>query len=113
MVPDLEIAKIKKSMKKSLVLSAMVVAFSSVLAGLATAQTFTNLYNFSGGSDGAKPQAPLISSGSKLYGTTSSGGSGNGTVFAVNLDGTGFTTLYSFNGSDGATPHGALVWSSN
>ena len=26
------------------------------------------------------------------------GSSGNGTVFAVNTDGTGFTTLYSFTG---------------
>jgi uncharacterized repeat protein (TIGR03803 family) len=74
---------------------------------------FTNLYNFSGGGDGANPKAALISSGSKLYGTTYAGGSGAGTVFVVNIDGTGFTTLYGFSGSDGANPHGALLWSSN
>jgi uncharacterized repeat protein (TIGR03803 family) len=47
---------------------------------------------------------PLIVSGNRLYGTTSEGGSsastfcalGGGTVFAVNSDGTGFTTLHSF-----------------
>ena len=39
----------------------------------------------------------LILSGNTLYGTASSGGSsGDGTVFAVNTDGTGFTTLHSF-----------------
>ena len=113
MVPHLEIGKMKRSMVKPFILFLLVAVFSAVLAGQASAQTFTNLYNFSGGSDGAKPQAPLISSGTKLYGTTFAGGSGNGTVFAVNVDGTGFTTLYSFSGSDGAGPHGAMVWSSN
>lgn len=38
-------------------------------------------------------------SGSTLYGTTVFGGSsGNGTLFALNTDGTGFTTLHSFAG---------------
>ena len=41
--------------------------------------------------------AGLILSGNTLYGTTTGGGSsGNGTVFAINTDGTGFTTLHSF-----------------
>ena len=39
----------------------------------------------------------LILSGNTLYGTARSGGSsGNGTVFALNTDGTGFTNLHSF-----------------
>jgi uncharacterized repeat protein (TIGR03803 family) len=43
---------------------------------------FTNLYSFSGGSDGANPAATLVLSGNTLYGTASAGGSsGNGTVF--------------------------------
>lgn len=48
-------------------------------------------------SDGASPVAPLILSdaGNILYGTTSLGGSGGGTVFAVNTDGTGFAVLHS------------------
>jgi uncharacterized repeat protein (TIGR03803 family) len=66
-------------------------------------------------SDGDDPQARLILSGNTLYGTTTGGGSsGNGTVFAVNTDGTGFTTLYSFNdGSDGADPWAGLTLSGN
>ena len=39
----------------------------------------------------------LILSGNTLYGTAYYGGSaGNGTVFALNTNGTGFTTLHTF-----------------
>jgi len=82
---------------------------------------FTNLYHFSAttadpsigantNSDGAYPKAGLILSGNTLYGTATSGGSwGNGTVFAIHTDGTGFTNLFSFNGSDGAGPYGGSL----
>jgi uncharacterized repeat protein (TIGR03803 family) len=86
---------------------------------------FTNVYNFSAyshytNSDGANPQGGLILSGDTVYGTTAGGGAGqNGTVFAVNIDGTGFTNLYSFTAlssvnfanSDGANPFAGLVLS--
>jgi uncharacterized repeat protein (TIGR03803 family) len=51
--------------------------------------------------------------GSTLYGTAVFGGSsGNGTVFAINTDGTGFTTLYNFTGgSDGYYPYARLILS--
>ena len=60
-------------------------------------------------SDGANPRAGLILSGNTLYGTAVGGGSsGNGTVFAVNTDGTGFTNLHSFTaGSD--NPYGGYT----
>ncbi len=83
---------------------------------------FTNLYSFtetngSAGlnSDGANPYAGLILSGNTLYGSAYYGGSsGQGTVFAVNTDGTGFTNLHSFrDGSDGANPEGVLLLSGN
>jgi len=48
--------------------------------------------------DGANPRAGLILAGSTLYGTTAGGGvNGSGTVFKINLDGTGFTSLMSFD----------------
>ena len=53
-------------------------------------------------------------SGNTLYGTAEEGGSSDyGTVFRVNTDGTGFTTLHSFAGysSDGAYPMAGLVLS--
>ena len=53
-------------------------------------------------------------SGNTLYGTTYGGGTnGDGTVFAVNTDGTGFTNLYEFSGTDGRGPYGPLTLSGN
>ncbi len=83
---------------------------------------FTNLYSFTGGSDGAQPVAGLILSGNTLYGTAYRGGTnGSGTVFALNTNGTGFTTLHSFTvpaygsytNSDGAVPCAGLILSGN
>jgi uncharacterized repeat protein (TIGR03803 family) len=83
---------------------------------------FTNFYNFTGGSDGAKPNSSLILFGDTLYGTTQYGGvSGNGTVFAIKTNGTGFFTIYSFSktsgnsntNSDGVGPTAGLILSGN
>jgi len=47
---------------------------------------FTNLYDFTGGSDGANPVGGLIISSNTLHGTARYGGtSGNGTVFSLSL----------------------------
>ncbi|MGA2555722.1 MAG: choice-of-anchor tandem repeat GloVer-containing protein [Verrucomicrobiota bacterium] len=84
---------------------------------------FTVLYSFTNGSDGAHPEAGLILSGNTLYGTAARGGvSGDGTVFAVNAHGSGFTNLYDFSAldtatsttnSDGANPQASLILSGN
>ena len=72
---------------------------------------FTNLHNFTGGSDGGQPQGGLLLSGNRLYGTTAS------TVFVMNVDGSSFETLYRFSertsgtNADGAIPSGVLVLS--
>jgi uncharacterized repeat protein (TIGR03803 family) len=61
-------------------------------------------------SDGAHPKAGLLLSGSLLYGTTSAGGMGYGTVFCLNTGDSTFTNLYNFtNGVDGSTPVAALA----
>jgi uncharacterized repeat protein (TIGR03803 family) len=75
-------------------------------ANLVVLHTFTSIKG-----DGASPAAGLVLSGNTLYGTTSAGGvTGYGTVFQVNTDGSGFSTLYTFtNGTDGATPKGPLL----
>jgi uncharacterized repeat protein (TIGR03803 family) len=90
---------------------------------------FTNLYsfNFNGGIEWDDPNPGLTLTSNTLYGNTQIGGSsGNGTVFAINTDGTGYTTLYSFTATtttgddpwwptntDGANPTGELVLSGN
>jgi uncharacterized repeat protein (TIGR03803 family) len=79
---------------------------------------FTLLHGFGGGhSDGGSPAASLIfDSLGDLYGTTTTGGRGDGgTVFKVKTDGTGFAILHSFRGeaSDGANPRASLVLDSS
>jgi uncharacterized repeat protein (TIGR03803 family) len=75
------------------------------------------LKNFTG-SDGSYPNARLVLAGNTLYGATGYGGSlysqdnsGYGVLFKVNTDGSGYTVLSSFNGSDGYYPEGGLVLS--
>lgn len=105
-------------------------ALSSVL-GLAqfpaAAQTFTNLHSFDAlvsltNNDGALPFSALVLSGGTLYGTANKGGAfSNGTVFAINTDGTGFTNLHSFTvltgalrtNADGAQPFAGVILSGN
>ncbi|MEN9674803.1 MAG: hypothetical protein RIS76_699 [Verrucomicrobiota bacterium] len=76
--------------------------------------------------DGAQSSSGLVAAGNRLYGTAVFGGSGgNGTVFALNTDGTGFTVLHSFRAGGqaffggnytnigGIRPNGGLVLSGN
>jgi len=74
---------------------------------------FTNLHSFTGGADGSNPEGSLVVSGHTLFGTTYgpyAGGSGHGTVFQVNTDGSGFSNVYTFTGgADGAFPMAGLV----
>ena len=75
---------------------------------------FTNIYSFTGGSDGANPEGFLVLSGSTLYSTASYGGDkGDGTVFSVSTNGSSFDRLHSFSGSgtDGSSPFAGLVLS--
>jgi uncharacterized repeat protein (TIGR03803 family) len=81
---------------------------------------FTTVHNFAGwdingiNGEGAHPFAGLTLSGNTLYGTATYGGSyGNGTIFSVNADGTGFTNIHNFTNSDGANPVATLISSGN
>ena len=70
------------------------------------------LYSFTGGTDGAAPEAGLFRDpkDGSLYGTTTGGGLyGLGTVFKLDT-GNSLTTLHSFKGgTDGATPAYRLI----
>ena len=62
-------------------------------------------------SDGANPSAQLLLSGTKLYPTAVHGGvDGQGVVFAINTDGSGFSVLHHFD-DVGASPTAGLVLS--
>jgi uncharacterized repeat protein (TIGR03803 family) len=102
------------------ILPTLIAGLGWMMATSAPAQTFTTLYRFTATSDGAFSLAGLLLSGNTLYGTAYKGGaSDEGTVFAVNTDGTGFTNLHSFTAvhnrtnSDGANPYAGLILSSN
>lgn len=72
---------------------------------------FTLLHTFSApdpndgtNPDGIAPVGRKVVSGNRLYGTTYRGGAGgSGTIYFVNTDGTGFTTIYNFSAADPAT----------
>jgi uncharacterized repeat protein (TIGR03803 family) len=88
----------------------LVFGLGTVAAPRVSAQTFTVIHNFTGGSDGANPLSGFVNVAEDLYGTASSGGSsGAGVVFRINTSGE-VTVLHEFaGGTDGANPEGRLV----
>ncbi len=77
-------------------------------------KALTTLVTFNG-SKGATPSGDVTLDGNGfLYGTTRAGGSGHdGTVYKVNLATNTFTTLVTFNGSNGTTPYGGVTLDGN
>lgn len=124
----------KTYIKNLLLLPALIAGLGLIPTSQATAQTFTTVHNFTAilpypgpynNSEGAHPWGGLILSSNTLYGTARTGGfssSGSGTIFSVNIDGTGFTNLHNFTAADlghqgvnddGAGPNADLVLSGN
>jgi uncharacterized repeat protein (TIGR03803 family) len=109
-----------------LALGSAVMLMAAVVVSLtAQAQTFTLLYQFTGGADGGRPLGGLVEDGAgNFYGTTSAGGlvggtckplQGCGVVFKLDPSGKQ-TVLYSFTGlADGEIPNGGLIldWAGN
>ena len=75
--------------------------------------SFKNLLSFSGISGaypGMNPCGDLTLIGSRLYGMTDFGGAnGDGNIFSINTDGSGFQNLFSFNDANGLWPLGGLT----
>ena len=89
----------------------------ALLYNVAQAQThtITVLHNFTGGNDGAAPDAGLtMDRAGNFYGTTVAGGPSNlGGVFRLSHAGSGWILmpLYSFrNAADGATPFSGVIF---
>jgi uncharacterized repeat protein (TIGR03803 family) len=96
-------------------------AIGFLLIGIAQAQTFNVIHNFTGGQDGGNPHAGLtIDRGGNLYGTDVNGGIQNcgfgygcGTVFQLRHAGSNwvFNLLYSFTDRmDGGYPDARVVF---
>jgi uncharacterized repeat protein (TIGR03803 family) len=87
-----------------------------VLYAITPAGVFNVLHAFNN-ANGSRPLAELLlGADGKLYGTTASGGVNSagtttsfGTIFSIARDGTGFTRLYSFDGSQGSAPGSQLL----
>jgi uncharacterized repeat protein (TIGR03803 family) len=100
---------------------AMAVLAIGLLVETTHAQPFSVIYTFTNNPSPGNRNSSLILDSNTLYGTTYYGGSSsNGTVFKVNVDGSGYTVLKSFptlnnpqTNSDGAWPIAGLVLSSN
>ncbi|HEV2474774.1 MAG TPA: choice-of-anchor tandem repeat GloVer-containing protein, partial [Chthonomonadales bacterium] len=91
--------------------------FGDVFALDPVADTFTSVYDFTNGSDGAFPVNGVVQgSDGRLYGATiegPNGVSGDGTLYAVSTSGA-FSLLYTFVGaSDGTEVRGRLIQASD
>jgi len=74
-----------------------------------TASWFTVMHHFTTATDGQWPYGGvIIGSDSRLYGMAYGGGAnGNGTIYSINYDATGFTVLRHLNSAtDGSSPRG-------
>ena len=73
--------------------------------------TYTTLYSFTGGSDGAAPYAPPVEGNDgNFYGTTTQEGTCGacGTIYKITPSGT-FTLLHQFDNTHGYAPYGPLT----
>jgi uncharacterized repeat protein (TIGR03803 family) len=99
-----------RTVGKSAAFIAFALATVPLVTAQAKAQTFSVVYNFTGGTDGGNPLAGLVAGSGALFGTASAGGSfGAGVVFK--LSASGEKALYSFTGgADGGSPNSSLIF---
>ena len=97
--------------------AALAIAFLLIVVPTqpAQAQTFSVIHNFTGGQDGATPEAGVTLDGAgNVYGTAYAGGVGYGTVYQLkNKSGWPSNPLYEFHYSDGANPRARVIFGSN
>jgi len=86
-----------------------------VLNHVDTSGSGNDIFHFGNSSNGFRPNGGLIKAlDGKLYGTTTIGGAdGNGVIFSVNADGTGFVRLHQFTDAEGYNPSGKLLEASD
>jgi uncharacterized repeat protein (TIGR03803 family) len=84
--------------------------FSGVVFRMTPTHQVTVLHDFTGGADGANASGELVqATDGNLYGTTSEGGAfGWGVLFGINPTTGHFSTLHSFDLSNGGSPLGLI-----
>ena len=102
------------SLRKIVMPLAVVVALSLPSTQMLCAQTYSVLHSFTAGSDGAAPFSGVTIDGAdNLYGTTTGGGTGHGTVYELKLRNGNYTLnpLYLFpGGAGGSVPYSRVVF---
>ena len=74
----------------------------------------TSHLHFGASPNGFRPGQLIKGSDGKLYGTTEYGGTnGNGTIFAINQNGSGYMKLHEFTDAEGYQPQGKLLEASD
>ena len=72
---------------------------------------YRRIHDLSSVLEGYHPAGSLISDGTFLYGMAVYGGTGGfGTIFKLKPDGTEFSVIFSFDGTDGEWPNGSLFF---
>jgi uncharacterized repeat protein (TIGR03803 family) len=93
-------------------LAALLLLFLAFTASLASAQAYSDLFEFNATQNGCCPQFPdILAQGrdGKLYGITPTGGKNNlGVIFQMSRSGA-FKVLYDFDTTHGNTPLGGLT----
>jgi uncharacterized repeat protein (TIGR03803 family) len=90
------------------------ISFALVMIWLASAAQaealLTVLHTFSTNSDdSSSPSAGVVVSADRLYGSAKGGAFGQGTVYTLKVDGSGFTNLHSFRGREGGQPDSGVT----
>jgi uncharacterized repeat protein (TIGR03803 family) len=93
-----------------LALAVLAGAFLPAPAPSDTPTTILHTFWATDGSDGYYPEGSVILVGDSLYGMTRAGGSGQGTVYRLNKNGSDFSVLHTFTAGTGVQPHGALTY---
>ena len=75
------------------------------------AQPSTILHAFTSSTNGYYPSAGLLVSGGVIFGAANGGASDRGFIYRLNTNGTDYTIIKEFTGSDGAYPRGGLLQS--
>jgi len=72
------------------------------------------LFHFGASPNGFRPNPLIKSTNGKLYGTATIGGpGGNGLIYTINTDGSGYQVLHQFTDAEGYEPTGKLLESSD
>jgi uncharacterized repeat protein (TIGR03803 family) len=89
---------------------ALMIGFASSYMAMAEEINILHTFPYTSYSDNDHPDGGAIVSGGKIYGVTSHGGlNGSGYLYGMNIDGTGYQILHSFQQSDGNNPYGSMA----